>query len=161
MKKGFLLLAVAIAGILSIAASQLVDRDAGARSVPSSDRLSITEPRYSGQWKGNDLTVEYSYSRDRGKMDLSGNIRFADFMVLGYSNLLYFHLGAVFVDASGRVVQEIGLATSRDSFDSVPFHQIINLPSNAVSMAFTYEGKAAEGSDDGSGLTSFWHYPIR
>ena len=161
MKKGFLFLAVAITGTLFIAASQTVNSAAGARSVSSSDRLSISEPRYSGQWKGNELTVDYSYSRNQGQIDLSGNIRFADSMVLGYSSLLYFRLGVVFVDESGRVVQEIGLATSRDSFDPIPFHRSINLPSNAVSMAFNYDGKAAEASDGGSGLTSFWHYPSR
>ena len=162
MKKGFLFLLFAITGTLFVATSLIVSPDAGAGSVSPADRLSITGASYSGQWKGNDLTVEYSYSRDQGQIDLSGNIRFADFMVLGYSNLMYFRLGAVFTDENGRVIKEIGLVTNRDAFEPIPFHRKISVPPNAVSMAFSYDGKAVEsGNDGGSGLTAFWHYPIR
>ena len=54
------------------------------------------------------------------------------------------------------------LATNRDSFDPIPFTRRINLPAKAVSIAFSYQGKAIEGADEGGGgITSFWFYPIR
>jgi hypothetical protein len=126
------------------------------------DRLSIEQSQYSGQWKGNDLTVEYSYSKGQGQMELSGNIRFANSLILGYTRLEDFRFGAIFLDENGRVLEQIGLATNRDSFDPIPFNRRVNLPSKAVFMAFTYQGKAVEGADEGgSGVTSFWFYPVQ
>jgi hypothetical protein len=162
MKTAFLFLSSAIACAFFFAAPLIVNANAGTGSVLPADRLSIEQSQYSGQWKGNDLTVEYNYSKDRGQMDISGNVRFASSLVLGYTRLEDFRLGAIFLDKNGRVLQEIGLATNRDSFDPISFNRRINLPSNAVSIAFSYQGKAIEGADEGgSGLTSFWFYPIR
>ncbi len=58
-------------------------------------------------------------------MDLSGNIRFANFLTLGYSRLQDFRLGAIFLDENGKVLEEIGLATNRGSFHPIPFHRRI------------------------------------
>ena len=125
--------------------------------VPPAARLAIDQPRYSGQWKGPDLRVEYNYSRDRGQIDLSGKVIFAYTMVMGYTVLHNFRLGAIFLDKNGRVLKETGLTTDRDSFEPIPFNRRINLPSNSVFMAFDYQGNAG-GSH--SGPTSFWFYPI-
>jgi hypothetical protein len=157
MRTGLLFLSSVIAVALIVTASRIISADAGAQSVSAADRLSIEQPLYSGQWKGNDLTVEYRYSKDQGQMDLSGNIRFSYSMTMGYTNLQDFRLGAIFLDKNGKVLQEIGLATNRNAFDPIPFNRRINLPSNAVFMAFSYQGKAC---DQGRGKTSFWFYPI-
>ncbi|MGA3115821.1 MAG: hypothetical protein ABSF90_15475 [Syntrophobacteraceae bacterium] len=157
MRTGLLFLSSVIAVAFFISASQIIGANAGAQSVSAPDRLSIEQPRYSGQWKGNDLSVEYRYSKDQGQMDLSGNIRFAYSMTMGYTNLQDFRLGAIFLDKNGKVLKEIGLATNRDAFDPIPFNRRINLPSDAVFMAFSYQGKAC---DEGRGKTSFWFYPI-
>jgi hypothetical protein len=76
---------------------------------------------------------------------------------MGYWILRDFRLGAILPDQNGRVLQEIGPATNRDSLNPIPFSQRINLPPNAVFMAFSYQGKA---SDSGRGKTSFRFYPI-
>ncbi|MFZ0928338.1 MAG: hypothetical protein WAN11_07045 [Syntrophobacteraceae bacterium] len=160
MKRGFLFLSSAIAGVLFIAALQIIGTAAAARSVPASDRLSIAEPRYSGHWKGDDLTVEFSYSKDQGQMDLSGKVLFAFSMIMGYSRMEDFRLAAIFLDENGKVIQETGLATNTGSFDPIPFHNRIKLPPNAAFMAFSYQGKAFEsGSYHGGGITTFWHSP--
>ena len=160
MRTGLLFLSSVIAVAFFISASQIIAADAGAQSVSAADRLSIEQPRYSGRWKGNDLSVEYSYSKDQGQIDLSGNVRFSYSLVMGYTDLRSFQLGAIFLDENGKVLEEIGLATNRGSFDPIPFSRRINLPSNAVFMAFSYQGKAFEsGNDKGGGITSFWHSP--
>ncbi len=151
----FLLSAIAVAFFIS--ASHIIAADAGAQSVPAADRLSIEQPRYSGQWKGNDITVEYSYSKDQGQMDLSGNVRFSYSLTMGYTDLRNFRLSAIFLDENGKVLEEIGLATNRGSLDPFPFDRRINLPSNAVFMAFSYQGTA---TDLGRDKTSFWFSPI-
>ncbi len=160
MKRGFLFLSSAIAGVLFIAALQFIGADAGALSVSPADRLSIEQPQYSGKWKGNDLTVEYSYSKDQGQMELSGKVVFSYSMVMGYSRMEDFRLAVIFLDENGRVLKEAGLATNAGSFDPISFHNRINLPSNTVFMAFSYQGRAYDtGSNSGGGITSFWHSP--
>ncbi|SPF36666.1 conserved exported hypothetical protein [Syntrophobacter sp. SbD1] len=157
MRTGLLFLSPVIAVVFLISASQVIAADIGAQYVSAADRLSIEQFRYSGQWKGNDLSVEYSYSKDQGQMDLSGNVRFSNSLIMGYTELKDFRLGAIFLDQNGKVLEQIGLATNRDSFDPIPFNRRINIPSNAVFMAFSYQRKAC---DQGRGKTSFWFYPI-
>jgi hypothetical protein len=160
VKTGLLCLLSVTAVALLIVTLQIIAADAGARSVSPEYRLSIEQPRYSGQWKGYDLTVEYSYTKEQGQIDLSGNIRFATYLALGYSRLHDFRLGAIFLDENGSIVEEIGLATNRGSLDPIPFKRKINLPSNAISMAFTYQGNATSSGGNGAGDTSFSFYPI-
>ena len=157
MRPGWLFLSPVIAVAFFISASQITAADAGAQFVSVVDRLSIEHPRFSGQWKGNDLSVEYSYSKDQGQMELSGKARFSYSLSMGYSNLQDFHLGAIFLDENGKVLEQIGLATNLDTLDPVPFNRRINLPPNAVFMAFSYQGIA---SDAGRGKTTFWFDPI-
>ncbi len=89
-------------------------------------------------------------------MNLSGKVRFAYFWI-GYTQLQDFRLSAIFLDEHGKVLAFDGLVTNRGSFDSIPFHAILKLPSNAVSMAWSYQGVGVGG---GNGPTSFWSYPI-
>jgi hypothetical protein len=157
MRTGFLFLARVIVAAIFISASPVIASDAVAQSVSAADRLSIEQPQNSGRWKGNDLTVEYRYSKDQAQMDLSGNVRFSYSISMGYTELRNFRLGAIFLDENGKVLEETGLAASRGSFDPIPFSRRINLPPNAVSMAFSYQGTA---SDVGRDKTSFWFSPV-
>jgi hypothetical protein len=158
MRTGLFVLLSAVVATLFVTASQITDVNAAARSVSPMDRLSIEQPGSSGKWKGNDITVEYSYSKDQGQIDLSGTVRFANFF-MGYSRLQDFHLGVIFVDENGRVLEETGLTTSRGSFDPVTFHRRVKLPQNAAYMAFSYQGIAIPSGM--GGVTSFSFYPVR
>ncbi len=161
MKIGSLCLLFATAMTLLIMPLLTIVADAGARSVSPEYRLSIEQARYTGPWRGYDLTVEYSYAKDQGQIDLSGNVRFATYLALGYSRLQDFHLGVVFLDEKGSVLKEIGLVTNMGSLEPIPFDRKITLPPNAVSMAFTYQGKAISSGGNGAGETSFTFYPVR
>ncbi len=143
--------------LLLIAGFQINANSAKAGFVAPADRLSIDQPQFSGQWKGPYVTVQYKYIRGQGNIDLSGAVTFAYTMVMGYTLLDNFRIGAIFLDKNGRVLKETGLATDRDSFEAIHFDKVINLPFNAVFMAFDYQGEAG-GSH--SGPTSFWFYPI-
>ena len=157
MKTGFLFLLTVSVVALFVAASRSIVAQAGPPSVLPADRLSIERPQHSAQWKGNDLSVEYSYSKDRGQMDLLGTVRFSYAMTMGYTMLKDFRLSAIFLDENGKVLKEVGLATNRDALEPIPFSQRITLPLNAVSMTFSYQGTAC---DLGRGRTSFWFDPI-
>lgn len=130
---------------------------AGAGSVPAENRLSIVQPRYSGQWKAHEITVEYSYTRDGDLMKLSGKVVFSYSMTMGYTALRDFRLTAVFLDENGRVLRQTGLVTGRETFDPIPFSSGIDLPPGAVSMAFGYQGKAV---DMGREWSAFWFEPV-
>ena len=160
MKTRFLFLSLAIAAALLIPASQTIGAGGSTHSVSPVDRISIDQPRSSGQWKAHELTVNYSYSKDQGQIDLSGNIVFANFLVLGYARLQDFRLGVIFLDANGKVIEETGLATNRGAFDPIPFKRRVSLPPNAASMAFSYQGDGIE-SGMASGRTSFSFSPVR
>ena len=160
MKPGFLFRLSVIVSALFVAGLQI---SAVAGFVPPADRLSIAEPRSSAVWKGQDLTVKYTYSADQGQMELSGNIRFADYLPLGFTVLHDFRLSVIFLDQNGRVLEERGLATNRGGFDPIPFQARLTLPPGAVFIAFSYQGDAidsASGGGGGGGHTSFWYYPI-
>jgi hypothetical protein len=161
MKTGFLCILSVTLVILFMAALQIIPAHAGPRSVSPEHRLSIAEPRNSGQWKGNDLAVEYSYSKDQGKMDISGNVEFSTSMVLGYARMEDFRLSAIFLDENGRVLQEIGLVTNRGSFEPLSFKRKIDLPANAAFMAFSYQGKGIDSGGNGVSHTSFYFSPVR
>ena len=149
------------ASILCIASSQITADSASKGLVAPEKRLSIAQSRYSGQWKGPDLTVTYRYSRDQGQMDLTGSVSFADSLRLGYSLLRDFRLSLIFLDENGRVLGSNVLVTNRGSFDAIPFHVTLRQPSSAVSMTFRYQGEAIESGRSGTGgVTSFWYGPI-
>jgi hypothetical protein len=153
-----------IASILCIAGLQIAVRGAGAKIVPTAPRLPITQPGESGRWEGPDLTVEYGYTRHNRQMDLSGSVRLADSLRLGFTLLRDFHLDVVFFDERGGVIESNALVTitNRGSLDAIAFQARLGLPPNAVSMAFGYRGEAAGGggSGAGSGITSFWFNPV-
>ena len=160
MKPGFLFRLSVIVSALFIAALQV---SAAAGFVPPEDRLSIAEPRASAVWKGQDLTVKYTYSADQGQMELSGNIRFANYLSQGFTQLRDFRLNVIFLDQNGKVLEEKGLVTNRGGFDPLPFKTRLTLPPGAVSIAFSYQGDAidsASGAGGGGGHSSFWYYPI-
>ena len=158
MRKGLFFILSLIAAAFFISESQIVARDADAQSASAADRISMEQPQDSGQWKGNDLTVEYHYSKDSGQMDLSGEVRFSYSLVMGYTDLLSFRLAVIFLDQNGRALQEVALATNRGTLDPISFGRSIHPPPNAIFMVFKYQGEVAEA---GRNVTSFWYLPVR
>lgn len=159
MKPGFLFrLAVIVSALFVVG----VQSSSAAGFVPPADRLSIAESRSSAVWKGQDLTVKYTYSADQGQMELSGNIRFADSMSMGFALLHDFRLSVIFLDQNGRVLEQKGLVTNRGGFDPIPFKARLTLPPGAVSMAFSYQGQAVDSASGGGGggFNSFWYSPV-
>jgi hypothetical protein len=157
MRTGLFFISPLMAVAFFISQSQIIASNAEAQFVSAADRLSIEQPRYSGEWKGNDISVEYRYSKADGQMDLSGNVQFSFPLVMGYTNLLDFRLGAILLDKDGRVLREVGLVANRGTLDPFSFSRSINLPQNAVFMAFTYQGDVAEAYRN---TTSIWFSPV-
>jgi hypothetical protein len=158
-----LLSAVAAMGLaFLIAGCQTGPLYSGTGYVAPEDTVSVAQGRGGGTWKGRDLSVAYKYSRDRGGMDISGTIDFADHMTYNFTNLHDFRLSVYFLDESGKVLLTNGLTTQRGGLDPIPFHSKLMLPAGAVSMAFSYQGTALEGGGggEGGGVSYFWQYPV-
>ena len=158
MKRFSILLSSVITVASFIIATQFIASGAGVKTVSAPDRLSIEQAASSGQWQGKDISLEYKYSKNKGNLELSGTVRFAMYLAMGYSRLENFRLTAMLLDPDGRVLQETGLVTNRGSFNPVSFSQAINLPANAVSVAFSYQGTGIESGT--GGITSFSYYPV-
>jgi len=125
--------------------------------VPPENRADISMDKGKGVWQGRYLSVDYSYSRGSGNIDLAGAVQFEDSLALGFTVLHDFRISARFLDANGRVLETRPITTDRGSFSPIPFRKTMSIPSSAVAMSFTYEGTAIEsGGDDGGGISRFW-----
>ncbi len=125
--------------------------------VQTKDRITIEQPRSSGEWKGRDLSVKYDYAINTGQMSLSGRVEFGNSMRMGYSGLSQFRLILVFADENGNVVGRAPLAVKATLHRS-DFKDDIAVPPSTKVMAFQYDGVAI--GMDGGDRTSFWHDPV-
>ncbi len=132
-------------------------------TVSSEDRVSISEGKQSGSWRGKDLTVDYAGTRTGADLELNGTVRFAAHMLMGFSLLRDFHLSAILTDENGKVLETKGITADRGQIGPIPFRVRFSVPAGAASMAFTYSGVAVEGGGDdgGGGFTHFWQYPVK
>lgn len=115
--------------------------------VQTKDRITIEQPKSSGEWKGRDLSVKYDYAINNGQMSISGRIEFGNSMRMGYSELRQFRLSLVFADGNGNVAGRAPLAV-KATLDSSDFKDDIAVPPSTKVMAFQYDGVAI-GMDGG------------
>lgn len=127
--------------------------------VLAQERVPISEGKNTVTWKGPDLSVNFTYARGQGRLDLTGRIIYADSLAYNYQLLRDFRLSALVLDYSGRVIQTQAVATNRGNFDPIPFQAALPLPSSAASISFSYEGTAVEVDEGGGNPTRFWYYP--
>ena len=124
------------------------------KTVPEKKRIELLEGGpYKGEWKTRDLTLIYEYSREPGRLLMSGVVKFRS-----YKTLDDFSLGANLIDAEGKVVHKhrIASAGGRRQIEEIPFESEVKLPSETWGVAFSYKG-TVRGIGQGAGSpTSFW-----
>lgn len=151
------LLAVACGGYpaLGLGAGGVVVPDQRIAIAPSGDT--------SGTWRGRDVTIDYRYSRDQGRLGIAGVLNFEDSIQYNYTLLQYFHADLIIADEGGNVLRTAPLLTAGQSgFGPEQFSTQIVLPPQAAFFAFSYTGQVIDNDDDGGGNpTSIWMYPIR
>jgi hypothetical protein len=162
MKIGYISVVVAVGLVFLVTGCQTVNSYSGTGIVAPEKRVAIPEGSDAGKWQGNDLWVEYKYSRSQGTMDLSGTVHFADSMIYNADQVHDFQLSVILVDEKGNVLDSHGLATGRGDLDPIPFRIKLTFPASAVSMAFSYRGTALSSGDSegGGGTSHFWEYPV-
>ena len=117
--------------------------------------------RQTGQYRTDDLTVDWEYRRAGGSLQLSGVVRFSPALQNQIKFLGSFQLGLVLSDAQGNTLMDQGLTTAYgDSVsDPISFSTNLAVPPQAASMAFSYRGQAY-GGDGGLNPIQFYEYPV-
>lgn len=114
----------------------------------------------SGRFSDGYVTVHYRYTPASGNLQMSGTVQFGSAITGNFTMVQTFDLGLLLGDAQGRVLMQQGLTASPPTSvsDSLDFNTNLLLPSQAVSMAFTYNMLVnAEGRGD---PTTLWADPV-
>jgi hypothetical protein len=142
-------------------------------TVEENDRISL---QYGGPFRGNwqtrDLHIEYEFSTEGKRLNISGTVALDKSLSTGFSILEDFFLSLNFLGSEGKVIATGRLKNfSRRSWvnlDPMGFEKNLVIPEGAVFIAFAYVGRARSGggmrhSGDASGEVSwdFWNVPRR
>jgi hypothetical protein len=127
-----------------------------AKSIPLNESGEKT-----GQYRTEDLTIDYRYTLAGGKFEISGILQFTNSMQLMMAAINAFSLTLVVGDRQGTVLEQQGLTTANNHQPTEPlsFTKTLTIPPNAASMAFSYTGMAL-GSGSEKGRASFWDVPV-
>jgi len=119
----------------------------------------VPEDKKLGHYTTLDLTVDYEYQLKGDSLQMSGKVRFADYLTREYG-LRYFNLSLLFADGENNIIGNVAL-TSAGYGGPITFNKTLKLPDQAKTMAFafTYTGHSM-GGGDGGGPWDFWDYPI-
>ncbi len=162
MKKKLLLaFALLLTGFMAAACQTMSPFSRGGTVYPR-DRVALAPGQHSGEWRGDDVRVDFKYSRNEHDLDISGAANFNSNITSNYSMLRDFQLSTIFTDQEGKVLGAQTLATNRGAFESTPFHSRIVLPPGTADISFGYQGIALGIGEDtgGANPTSFWECPV-
>ena len=128
------------------------------KTVPEKKRHELSEGGpYKGIFETTDLKLDYEYTREPGRLTMSGVVKFR-----GALNLDDFKLGANLINAEGKIVHKDALALGggRRQIAEIPFEKEIKIPDDTWGVAFSYSG-TVRGIGEGAGSpTSFWQTPF-
>ncbi|MHC1726921.1 MAG: hypothetical protein AB9866_13095 [Syntrophobacteraceae bacterium] len=118
-----------------------------------------------GTWAGQDVSIDYQYTRNQSGMSITGAVNFEDSIRYNYNRITYFQAEMIFADSDGRVLGSSGLMTTRQShFDPAKFTRQVAVPPGAAFFAFSYKGEAVEAMGrrrgGGGNPTYIWSYPV-
>jgi hypothetical protein len=132
------------------------------RAIQYSDRIVLQDGKQqSGEFRTNDLTVNYEYTRNGDSLQISGVIQLNYTMQSLFLTIRTFNLVLLLADNQGRITAEQGLTMASGASVRAPinFDKTIVLPSQTALMAFSYTGQVTGSGSDGS-PSSFWHDPV-
>jgi hypothetical protein len=122
-------------------------------TVPEGSRIAIAEGvREQKSAQTQDVSLSYSYFRTQNSLEIRGELWF----VRRIGDLQYFNLRLLILDSKGNVLQSSGLASAGGSGDVLTFHRILQLPENAASVAFAYQGMTRLHESGGGVALSAW-----
>jgi hypothetical protein len=123
-------------------------------TVPAGSRIAIAEGvREQKSAQTQDVSLNYSYFRTQNSLEIQGDLWF----VRRIGDLQYFNLRLLILDTKGNVLQSSGLASAGGGGgDVLTFHRTLQLPENAASVAFAYQGMTRLHESGGGVALSAW-----
>jgi hypothetical protein len=131
------------------------------QSLQYQDRIMLkTGGEQSGQYKTDELTIDYLYVRKGDDLSISGTVRFNYSMGGNFSTVNTFILALVLADARGTILAQQGLTTANDHgvTDPINFKTTMIIPYQTEIVSFSYTG-AASGIGSAGSPSTFWHNP--
>jgi len=132
------------------------------KNIKYDDRIALKGGgQQTGQFRTEELTIDYEYVQTGNGLRISGTARFSDKIRGLFLQANAFRLALVLGDAQGNGLTEQALAaaTVHDVKDPIGFSTTLTLPSQASYMAFSYTGSVTGVGKDGS-PTAFFHVPF-
>jgi hypothetical protein len=129
------------------------------KSIPYNDRLALkTGGEQTGQYKADEFTIDYRYSRTGDQFKISGTVRFSYSMQGNFTTVNTFSLVLLLADGQGTILGQQPLTTAydQDTRDPVTFEKTTTIPYPTAMMAFNYTG-AASGEGGAGSPSAFWH----
>jgi hypothetical protein len=134
----------------------------GPETVPSQNRIALTEENESGAWDTGDLVVSYRFQREPGRLEIAGKVNFFG-SITNFDAFERFSLTLYLLNGAGRIIGSHRIAASGYYQDTgpIPFDKRVELPEGTAAFAFGYSGTVLNGgsSDEGGSRWRFWETP--
>jgi hypothetical protein len=133
------------------------------RNLQYQDRIMLkTGGEQSGNFKTDELTIDYVYVRKGDDLAISGTVRFNYSMQGNFSTINTFSLSLVLADTQGTILAQQGLTTAYDHrvMDPINFKTTMIIPYQTEIVSFSYTG-ASSGAGTSGSPSAFWHNPAR
>ncbi len=119
------------------------------KSVPRADRFEIGASK-TYRVETNDLTASFETNRAGNTLRLKGTIRFADRIRNSFRTLESFSMWIYFTGENGEVLSapRIWTADRNRTMTDPQVQTQVEIPTGARALAFGYDGRAMEASED-------------
>ncbi len=128
----------------------------GGDKINPENRIDLAERGDGGAWKTDDLVVTYDYDRTKGRMDISGKVRF----YTAGQMLETFWLTLYVLNDKNEIIGSESVATapySKGMEAVIPFEDSLELPEGASGFTFGYHGEVA--GTGGQQPRKIWNTP--
>jgi len=146
--------------------------------VEENDRITLQDGGpHKGSWQTRDLSIDYEYREAAKNLEVTGEIKLADYIPKGFSTLDYLRIHIHFLSSNGVVLETksvkfVGYMRYLDYLGKMSFNSQSDLPEGTIAFAFSYSGRASQGGggggsfvgeNSGSGQIAwdFWKVPRR
>jgi hypothetical protein len=146
--------------------------------VEENDRIALQDGGpHKGSWQTRDLSIDYEYREAAKNLEVTGEIKLADYIPKGFSTLDYLRIYIHFLSSNGVVLETksvkfFGYMRSLDYLGKLSLNSQSDLPEGTVAFAFSYNGRASQGGGGGGSFIGensssgqiawdFWKVPRR
>jgi len=124
--------------------------------------VQLEDGNQQGEWKTNELSIDYQYQMSPGNLEIDGTIELADGFSVGYDYISNFAVYLLFLDNRGIVVNNVLIYAGNSGLDiPMTFERTLPLPDGVRSISFAYNGDLSDSGEEGGYSYSIWLSPSR